>query len=288
MREKMEGNVIKKLENMFDTLTKSQKKIAKFIITNPVKSSFMTIDQIAHENSTSSTTAIRLAQQCGFTNYSELQSALQDKVLRMEQPAEKLGAWMYSHSNMTTEISEIINIQMQNIHKTFETLSNEVIIKTVNYIIEAPQIHVVGNRGSFCIAHFLNYNLNRLYGKSNLLVPMSGDFVEQVDKIRKGHLVIAICMPRYYKETITAVQIGKKKGAKVISITDANISPMRNYSNVLLVAPCKSISFYRAFSPAMLIAEIIISVAASKSAASCKEHLVELEKIAQILDYYYS
>ncbi len=74
-------DLIKVIQNNFNSLSKGQKLIAEFIMNNYEKAAFMTAASLGGETvGVSESTVVRFANTLGFDGYRELQKELQELI----------------------------------------------------------------------------------------------------------------------------------------------------------------------------------------------------------------
>ena len=72
-------DVRKRMINSMDTLSKSRKRIAQYIIDNFDTAPFMTAAKLANVVDTSESTVVRFAVELGFDGYPEMAKAMQEQ-----------------------------------------------------------------------------------------------------------------------------------------------------------------------------------------------------------------
>ncbi len=73
-------DLIKVIQNNFNSLSKGQKLIAEFIMNNYEKAAFMTAASLGETVGVSESTVVRFANTLGFDGYRELQKELQELI----------------------------------------------------------------------------------------------------------------------------------------------------------------------------------------------------------------
>lgn len=270
-------DVLKLLKSEIKNLTTSQSIVADYILKYPTESAFLTIEQLAREVGTSTTTIMRMAFNLGYSGYVEFQKDLQN-ILRNQIPQARLKANLQEISRNELLI-KCAQTQIDNIKSTLDTLNDEVLGEALNYMMTSSRIYCTGLRMSYTVAYYLNQGMNRLNGKSQLLVSGMGDLPETLLNITNQDLLITVSFPRYTQQTIELAKISKKRGAKVISITDGYNSPLAQYSDVVL--PCNYDSNASHNSPlgALFIADYLISALAFQQIDLTNERLEQVEQI---------
>ena len=107
--------------------------------------------------------------------------------------------------------------------------------------------------------------------------------LEQIMKINKDDVMIAISFPRYSKRIINAVEFAKDKGANVVALTDSNASPIAGSADQVLTANSDMASFVDSLvAPMSVINAIAVSVAKKKK----EELTIRLKTLEEIWDEY--
>ena len=170
-------------------------------------------------------------------------------------------------------------LQIKNIRKTVEILSEENIDQAFNLIFESRKIYIIGIRSSLAVTNYLNEGLNRLGLDCEMIVPDTGRIQAVMARLTPEDLLIAISLPRYAKRTIEVVNVARKKQAKILAITDGYSSPIALMADVFLGCAFESLAFHHSELGAMFVADFLITGVAAKDSAKTKQKLEELEKV---------
>jgi len=271
-------SALRALEDKIENFTPLQRKVADYILKHPTEAAFLTIEQLAGLTGVSVATIMRLAYSIGYTGYSqfqkEMQEVLRDRVSppnRLEANVKKLGK--------NKLLIDCAKLQIENIRKTVEFLSEENIDQAFKLIFEAQKIYVIGVRGSFAVASYLNEGLNRLGVDCEVIVPDTGRIQAVMARLQPAELVIAISLPRYSKRTVEIVRVAKNRKAKILSITDGYSSPLALMSDVFLGCAFESLAFHHSEIGALFVADFLVTGVAVKNSAKTKKQLEEIERV---------
>src|SRR5262245_35657740 len=86
----MTSDVITHIRTAYDTMSKSQQKVAEFLLTHGIDVVYLPAARIAEMTGVNASTVVRAAQALGYEGFAELQAALQDQLLRQTSPVERL------------------------------------------------------------------------------------------------------------------------------------------------------------------------------------------------------
>lgn len=262
----MKNNLLSTLENGMRSFSKGQKKIASYIMENYDKAAFMTASVLGEKAGVSESTVVRFATELGFRGYPELQREIQQMikskltaVQRMEVSKNLIGDGDVIRNVLTGDIDLI--------RQTAEKTSREDFRNAVEAINNADKIYILGVRSSAALASFLAFYFNLVFDSVVLVDTSSAsEMFEQMFRISKNDVCIAISFPRYSKQTVNALRFIADRGATVISITDNEESPMAQYSDHLLIARSNMASVVDSLvAPLSLINALIVSVTLSRT-----------------------
>lgn len=93
----------------------------------------------------------------------------------------------------------------------------------------------------------------------------AGEMFEQMFRIDKDDVCVALSFPRYSSQTINALHFVSDRGAKIIAITDYSDSPIAKFADILLVAKSSIVSVVDSLvAPLSLITALVAAVTFSK------------------------
>ena len=257
----MTRDISHRIRIAFPTFSKGQKKIANAVLYEYEKVSEMTAAYLGRYVGVSESTVVRFAGVLGFDRYSEFQLAVADlarKKFTLNQRIDATKRKIYRRDI----IENVMKADINRIRDTMEKLDKKVFSSSVDAIINAKNIYVIGARGSEALAKMLQYNLSLIF--DNVKFVMSGstaEVFEQMYSIGKGDILIAFCYPRYSTKVVNAVKYAKSNEATVILFTDTEASPPAEYASLLLLSSVDIASFMDSLvGPICIINALIIEI----------------------------
>lgn len=224
------------IKEKFNGLSAAQKKVAEYLLQNMEKAAFSTVVQIGREVDVSDTTVIRLSYALGFSGFSEMQERIQQHILQSANPANSLHQTVQAvTADDPNPFAKSIQNDMSILSQTINQLNVAELWRTVDALIDADQVLVVGYRASYAVAYWASYLLGTMRPNVHLL-PFTGDMYEKLYQLTDKSAVLAISVPRYAKETLLIAENAKKQGATLISATDRILSPVGRISDIVLTA----------------------------------------------------
>ncbi|MCI5527451.1 MAG: MurR/RpiR family transcriptional regulator [Oscillospiraceae bacterium] len=279
----MSRDLIHSITQQMPGFSKGQKLIAQYILAHYDKAAFMTAAKLGMTVGVSESTVVRFASELGFEGYPQLQRALQElirnrltSVQRMEVTSDQLGEGNILH--------KVLNLDIEKIRRTMEKASVEDFEQAVDTIVNAKNIYILGVRSASALSGFMSFYFNQIFESVRLVNTTStSEMFEQIMRIKEGDVFIGITFPRYSKRTVNAANFAKQNGAKVIAITDSNISPIAETADHLLLARSDMASFVDSLvAPLSVINALIVAVGIRKK----DEISSTYERLEQIWDEY--
>lgn len=283
----MDADLIRKIQKEFNKLTKGQKLIAEFVINDYDKAAFMTALALGETVGVSESTVVRFAHSLGYDGYKDLQKQLQELVKNKLTTVQRLSM-VSKYSNKEGILKKVMEKDMENIHKTINETGHEAFEKSIDLILNAKKVYILGLRSSSFIAGYLGFYLSFILRDVKVVTSSANDLFEQLFRVESEDVIIGISYPRYSKRTLEALDYCKEKGSKIISITDSLISPAAKYSDITLVAPSEMLSFVDSLvAPMSLINALILAIGLEKREDTAM-YFEELERIWNKYNVYNS
>ena len=279
-------DIIALIKEKEDTFSKSQKKIAEYVISNIEKAAYMTALKLSEKTLVSEATVVRFAEKLGFDGYPQFQKTLSayakgklTSLQRIELAYEKIGSGSVFESVLKSDIAHI--------EKTLENMDKAQFENAARSISSAKRIYVTGVRSAAALAEFAGFYLHLIFDNVRLIKSTGGDdLFEQILNVEKGDVFIGISFPRYSKNTIKALEYAKRSNATVIGITDSKNSPVAQVSDYCLIAECDTTSFVDSLTAPISLINALIAQVGMENRERIHKNFERLEKIWDEYEVY--
>jgi len=282
----MEKDILSVLQQGNAGFSKGQRQIAKYIVDNYDKAAFMTAGRLGKAVGISESTVVRFAAELGYDGYPAMRKAMQEMIRSRLTSVQRIevARQMIDERDI---MKSVISADMDKLQATLEELDQESFDKTVDAIIQAKNIYIVGMRTSTSLSSFLGQYLNLLReGVFVVRDTAASEVFEQLLRIKQGDLFIGISFPRYSKHTVEAMMFARSRGAATVGITDGPASPFNGIADVDLYAKSDMVSFLDSLvAPMSLINALIVAVGA-RSSDHASDTFKQLENIWTEYDVY--
>ena len=247
------------LSASLDEMSKRQRAIAEYILEQGGAASHETAYTLADHAGVSESTVVRFAVFMGYEGYPEMQTALRHSLRKRMTTVERI-----EDVNKRVPEEDIIDGVLEGdsdmILAAKDELDRDAFEKTIDMLIAARKVYIVGMRSSAVLAQFMNHYLRLLLDNVTLVCPSGGSEVyEYLVNISPEDVVFAISYPRYSSGTIRAAEFAHRRGAGVAVLTDSEHSPVATVADAVLVAKSEMVSFVDSLVAPMSLINAIIA-----------------------------
>lgn len=186
------------IQSEFSKLSKGQKIIAQYIMSDYDKVAFMTAAKLGDTVGVSESTVVRFANAIGFDGYPDLQKSLQELIKTKLTTVQRVEM-SKEYSNDFITLKKVLRADIENIKGTLDDIDPEAFEVAINKITAAKKIYIVGLRSSATLGEYLAFYLNFILDNVVLVNYGISDVFEQILKVTEDDLVIGISFPRYSK-----------------------------------------------------------------------------------------
>ena len=257
----MASDILTTIHDQLRTFSKGQKLIANYILQSYDKAAFMTASRLGKTVGVSESTVVRFAVELGFDGYPSMQRTLQELVRNKLTSVQRIEVANDRIGNQDV-VSTVLQADIDTLRKTSETLDRREMNESVELILQAKRIYIIGVRSSTAIADFLNFYFRNIFENVSLVSSTStSEMFEQMLRVGKGDVVIGISLPRYSSRTVKTMQYAKDCGAATIAITDKPDAPAGKLADHVLVAKSDMVSIVDSLvAPMSVVNALIVAV----------------------------
>lgn len=229
------GKILDTIDSLYDSLTKTEKKIAKTILSNPQLLNQASLSAIAVDLDVGEATFIRFCRTLGFKGFTDFKMDLAIELATQDKSETTL---------LDTDIT--VEDSAQNIALKLQAVINNVITETMNLLDfnelekvvkafrQAKRIFLFGVGSSGITAEdaknkFMRIGLQMDAATNNHFMYM------QASLMQKGDVVMGISHSGYSQETTHALGIAHKAGATTIALTHNLRSPITRVADLVLI-----------------------------------------------------
>ncbi len=261
----MNEDLMSVLQQKASAFSKGQRLLARYITESYDKAAYMTASRLGKTVGVSESTVVRFATVLGFNGYPGMQRAMQEMVLNRLTSVQRIEVANDRIGNQDI-ISTVLQSDADKLRKTAELVDRNAFHASVQAILAAKRIYVLGARSAAPLANFLGYYLNFMFDNVQIVTASgASEMFEKLFRVNADDVVIAFSFPRYSAATVKGAQYCRTTGATVIGFTDSGLSPLGQHSDHILLAKSDMVSLVDSLTaPLSLINALIVSLAAGR------------------------
>ena len=220
------------IRNQYNTLTKTERQIADYILANSSSVVEMSVADLAAASAAAGSAVIRFCKTIGYTGFSQFRITLAMELASRPAPVMPL----LTNSDTSADAArKVFDSSVRTLQNTLSMLDFSIVEALVNEILQAERICIFGVGTSSPIAEdtgyrFLQLGLSASSYKDILFMPVAAM------NMKKGELAIAISHSGRTQATLQALQLAKGQGAVTAAITSYRTSPLTQTADYSLTA----------------------------------------------------
>lgn len=228
---KISHSILIKLQGIYDSLKKAERRAADFLLADPQFVSSASIVEVATKAKCSEATLVRLAKKLGYEGYSELKAAILEG--NTSQPI-KIYQDISEADDYGTIVKKVFQASIQALTDTLEVLDVKEYERAVEALMSAGKVvfYGVGDAATVALSGYQKFI------RVGIEAQVASDPDLQLitaSHLKKGDVAIAISHSGRSRSVVNAVKRARLAGASTICITNFPFSPLAKNSDIQLI-----------------------------------------------------
>ncbi len=225
---------ITKLKEMEGIFTKTEKKIAKYILKNLKKIKGIRAKELGELIGVSQPSIIRFAKKLGYKGFPEFKIALSEAIVtKKNEPSKIIHDQIALEDSNLDVIKKVAYQNIEAIKNTSSIINLKDIEKTVRAIEKAEKIYILGAGFSGLVAKNLMYKLLEI-DLNAIYIDDAHIKLTSMNNTTSKDLVFAISHSGQTYEIIKSAEIAKKNKATIITLTKVVSNPLSKLGDVTI------------------------------------------------------
>lgn len=228
-------DAVREIRKKYKDFSKVNKKIADYILKDPVRLLTLTANEVAMNSQTSPASVTRFSKQLGFDSWEELKLSI---AVKQAEGNKKIGIdpIISTEDSVETICSKVESLLTTTIDDLFFSIDKAALERSIELMEKAGTIHLVGIGASSLTTYNLYHKLNRA-GRHAVFNYDTHMMLEFLNYTTEKDVLIAISYSGLTKEVLIACEIAKKNQTKVIFITSNASEKIKKLSDEILLVP---------------------------------------------------
>ena len=267
-----------RLKKGFASLSPQLKVAARWVIDHPADVALLSLREQARRAGIPPATLTRLGQRLGLQGYDSVRK-LHAEAVRQRPENYRGRAEELLERRKTEGDSALVQDIFASLAQHLQNLSLPAAIErftaAADLIAGAERVFCLGQRSSFAVAYIFHY-VRSLFASNSVLVDGSGGGgIDVLRGIGEGDVLLVISVNRYVRHTVEAAKFAKDRGARIVALTDSELSPLIAFANESILVRTETPSFFHTMAPAFAAVECLAALIAARRG---RETLVALDE----------
>lgn len=270
-------SVQEQLRRRYENLSRTLRRTASWILANPAEVATRPLNELSTLSGHSSASFIRLAQELGYDGWKGLREGFA-QVLR-DGAGESMFAERLTTFNYLASPQAMLRTELKNVQRCYTPENAEVIDETVERMVGAQRIALIGRRSCTPVVTWLHYLLRITCPGAILADDRGGAFGLDLLGLGKDDIVISASFSPCSRETVSATRRASKAGAWTLGIVDAPLSALARVTDRRLLVGKESDAFFDSMVGAMAAVQWLASAWTSRMGAGALQRAREYQRL---------
>ncbi len=232
----MKKDFITNIKSSYNQLTKAEKKVADFILSNPKAVLFMSITDLAEACEVGDTSVFRFCKTMDLKGYQEFKMVLSLSINDGQDGMDQFTGNNISMDDTFGELAKkVLNTNINALMETYSLIQEADMDRAISMLHEARMIYFFGVGASMLTAMKA---MNKFLRIENKVFCFQDSHMQSMiaSTMTSEDVAVLFSYSGATKDTIHVAQVAKKAGAKILCVTRFIKSPLSSYSDITLLS----------------------------------------------------
>jgi DNA-binding MurR/RpiR family transcriptional regulator len=279
-----EGNQLKNdfgqlITEHYNQLTKSEKRIANYLLKNQEESAFLSAGELADRLGLSEATMVRFARNLGFNSYPAMRGVLQDNFRRRVTHSTRLRGRLDDLREAGDIFERLVVSEMDYMTLALETVDRQALHQAIELLRSRNRVFAFGLGPSVSLVDLLGIRLGR-FGRQVIPLTTAGrEFLEPLLKMTDQDLLFVICFFDISPALQLLLDYAKEVNCPVIMLTDTLGSIIGDKADVVLAARRGPMAEFHSLVVPMTIINTLLLAVANEDRENVMANLDKLDQL---------
>ncbi len=285
----LKTKTISKLKADLPSLSPRLRLVAKYIVDYPSDFGLDPIRETARKCGVSTFTLVRMAHHLDFAGYDELREPFRHALVSSSDAVVRPD-WLDDlrhHSDLGRVQADATANAMAIVQRSLERQTPKQMERVARMLLEAETVYLTAVRASYSLAYYFHY-VGRMALPTLQLIPRHiNSAIDELQYAEPGDVMIAITFTPYSRETIEACKFARKRGVKLIMLSDSDVISPDFEPDETLIASVVSTHHFGCFSGAMSIIENLLALLVQLGGEPAKARIKSYEDLRKETNAYW-
>lgn len=279
------------LKARFGDLSPQLQEAARWVLDHPADVALLSLREQARRSGLTPATLTRLAQRLDLKGYDDVRRLHAEAVRKGPDSfrGRAEGLLVRHRSGGDAQLAhDVVAAQTRHLEALGGPDAIGRLTAAAQTIAAADHVFCLGQRSSFAVAFIFHY-VRSLFGSKSVLVDGPGATGRDALRgIGRADVILAITVDPYVRDTVETARFAKSRGARVVAITDSDLSPLAALADRTVVIRTETPSFFHTMTPAFAAVECLAALVAARRGKETLSALAASERQLAAFDTYVS
>jgi DNA-binding MurR/RpiR family transcriptional regulator len=269
-----------RLEDHLPELTKSQQRIASYLLAGYDEAAFLPAADLAQRLDVSEATLVRFARAIGYAGFRELRRCLQGLFRSEATPASRLQHTLGDLARSQGDVlSNVLAMEVQYLTEASQSIDRADFRRAVDILLAGQRLFVFASGPSAVLANLAELRFRRL-GILTIAMTESGrHLLEKLQLLQPEDAVLATGFHYVRPELVAVLDHARATGCRSILLTDTLGIALRDKADLVLAARRGPVSTFHSLTvPMAILNALILAVAQARP----EESLAALTRLQRL------
>lgn len=226
-------SIFSSIHSKYNNLTNTEKKVADYVLEHTRSVVYMSITDLADACNVGESSIFRFCKSLSYKGYQEFKIALAHSIT-VENEIPQLTDQILMDDTTEAVASKVLSTNVSALNETYNLIDIQKINEAIDWMIAAERVSFFGVGSSLITAMEAKIKFMRITNKTECLMDSHLQMMSAALMTSRDVAVI-ISYSGSTKDSIEVAKKAKERGAKVISITRFEKSPLTSHSDLTLL-----------------------------------------------------
>ncbi|MBO9475723.1 MurR/RpiR family transcriptional regulator [Shimia sp. R10_1] len=286
----MSNLILDRLASDLPDLTPEARKVATYVLENPLDVGVSTVREIAEAAQVKPNTVVRMARQFGFSGYEDFRAPFRDAIRNGAADFPDRARWLQDvrkSNDLGGLYAEMVRDTLRNLEETFAGISAEQLKEAAAAIWNSRNVFVLGvgvhNSNARNFTYLASTGMVQIQA-----IPKPGSTpVDDLAWADERDVLIAITCKPYRTEVVEAVKIARAQNMKLVCLSDSPASPILREAHHGFVVSVDTPQFFPSSTSIIAVLETLLSFVIAESSEEIVNRVETFHQRRHQLGMYY-
>lgn len=155
-------NIFFMIQQCYSSLSKTQRRIADYLLQHPNTGCFLTLKQLSKETHTTEATILSFSRSIGCDSFSDMRTKLQSYISQWMFPSARLKISAFSEDVPDSVSAAVINSELNALKQSYEHISDQDIDQVLTLLHAARRVYVLASDYTTAVSNVFVERFSRL------------------------------------------------------------------------------------------------------------------------------